>query len=139
VSWTVEHSAEAVASPEAIWTAWTDVPGWSAWNPDVERASLVGAFAPGGRIEMTLADGTTVPLAIADARPGESFVDEANIAGTVIRTLHRIERLADGRVRVVYRLEAEGAEAGQLGPAISADFPQTIVALLDHVGASGHR
>jgi hypothetical protein len=46
--------------------------------------------------------------------------------------MHRIERLDQDRVRVVYRLEAGGPDAEAIGPAISADFADTIAALVDH-------
>ena len=50
-----------------------------------------------------------------------------------MRTTHRIEALG-GRKRVVYALEISGPEADtlgpQIGPEISADFPQVLAALV---------
>jgi hypothetical protein len=131
--WTTEHSLEAAVSQESIWRAWANVGRWPEWNRDIERIELKGPFAAGSTIAMKPHGQDTVELRIAEAVAGELFVDQADIDGTVVRTTHRIDRLEGGRVRVVYRLEADGPVAEQIGPAISADFADTIAALVDHV------
>jgi Polyketide cyclase / dehydrase and lipid transport len=128
--WASEHSMETTVAPEAIWRLWADVERWPQWNADIERIELRGPFAPGATIAMTPRGAETVELRIAEAVEGEMFVDEADLEGTVIRTLHRIERVDGDRSRVVYRLEATGPAAEQLGPAISADFHETIASLI---------
>jgi Polyketide cyclase / dehydrase and lipid transport len=132
--WTTEHSIETTVSPEAIWRAWADVDRWPEWNADIERIELRGPFAPGSTIAMTPRGEATVELHVAAAVEGELFVDEADVGGTTVRTMHRIERLDGERVRVVYRMEAAGPAAEQIGPAISADFGDTIAALVEHAG-----
>jgi hypothetical protein len=51
----------------------------------------------------------------------------------VVRTVHRLEAAAGGRTRIVYRTEITGPAAGQvgpeLGPQITADFPDVLAAL----------
>jgi hypothetical protein len=71
-----------------------------------------------------------VHLRITEAIPGERFVDEAALGDTTIRTLHLVEPLPGGRSRITYRLEAAGPDAEALGPAISADFPDTLAGLV---------
>jgi hypothetical protein len=132
--WTTEHSIETTASADAIWRLWADVERWPEWNRDIERIVLEGPFAAGSTIAMTPHGQDTVELRIAEAVDGEMFVDEADVGGTVVRTTHRIDRLDGGRVRVVYRLDADGPAAEQIGPAISADFPETIAALAERAG-----
>jgi hypothetical protein len=133
--WTTEKSVEAVVEPEAIWRRWADVARWPEWNADIEHIELRGSFAAGSTIAMTPRGQDTVTLRVAEAREGELFVDEAEVAGTVVRTTHRIERLSAGRIRVVYRLEAIGPAADELGPAISADFGDTLAALVARAAA----
>jgi hypothetical protein len=130
--WNVEHSAETDLEPEAIWRACAEVERWREWNPDIAAVELDGPFAAGSTITMTPLGQEPVELHVAEARAGELFVDEATVAGTVIRTVHRIERLEGGRVRVIYALQAHGPLAQELGPAISADFPETIAGLIRH-------
>lgn len=132
--WSCEHTAEADVSPDAIWRVWVDVEHWGDWNSDIESIEIDGPFAVGSIITMTPGEGNPVALRIAEVRPGELFVDEAELGGAVIRTTHRIERLDEDQVRVVYRTEITGAAADEvgpeIGPAITDDFPETIAALL---------
>jgi len=132
--WTAEHSIETSALPEQLWRLWADVDSWPEWNGDIERINLDGPFAVGGRILMTPIGQETVELTIAEALEPLVFVDEADLGDVVIRTTHRVDRVGNERSRVTYRMEITGAAADtvgpQLGPAISADFPETLAALV---------
>jgi len=132
--WTTEHSIETNVGADAIWRAWADVPRWAEWNGDIDRVELSGPFASGSRIVMVPHGQDPVDLRVADVIEGEQFIDEADVAGTVVRTTHRIEALDERRVRVVYHLEASGPAAEELGPAISADFDDTLRALVEYAG-----
>ena len=133
--WTAEHSIETSAAPEAIWRLWADVGGWPEWNGDIERIELVGAFAAGGTIVMTPIGQEPIELRIAEAVEPELFVDEADLGEIVVRTIHRAQRLDPERARITYRMEITGPAADtlgpQIGPEISADFPQTLAALAE--------
>ncbi len=113
--WSTEHSIETTAAPETIWRLWADVAGWPAWNAE------------------------PIELRIAEAVEPERFVDQAHFGGVVVRTTHRAERLDGDRVRVVYRMEITGPESDtlgpQIGPEITADFPQVLAALVDRAEA----
>jgi hypothetical protein len=132
--WTTEHGIQTNLAPEAIWRAWADVEHWPEWNGDIEHIALRGPFATGSTIAMTPKGQETVELRIAESVEGELFVDEADVEGTIVRTTHRIDRLDGDRVRIVYRLEASGPAAEQIGPAVSADFPETLASLVEHAG-----
>jgi hypothetical protein len=137
--WANEHSVETSAAPEAIWRLWADVPGWPGWNGDIERIELDGPFAAGSRIVMIPLGDEPVELRIAEAVEPELFVDEAELGEIVVRTIHRVERLDNERARVTYRMEITGPAADtlgpQIGPEISADFPQTLAALVERAEA----
>ena len=133
--WTTEHSTETGAAPEAIWRVWSDVERWPTWNADLERAELSGPFAAGSTITMYQRGGDTIELRIADACESDGFVDQADLGNIVVRTIHHLIPLTDGRIQVVYRMEISGPDADTLGPplgaAISADFPQVLAGLID--------
>jgi hypothetical protein len=133
--WTGEVNIETTAAPTAIWEIWADVPRWPEWNADLERAELSGPFAAGSRITMIPHGEESIELRIAEAVEPEVFVDEANLGDVVVRTVHRIERLDDGRIRIVYGMEIAGPAADilgpQIGPEISGDFPQVLKALVE--------
>lgn len=132
--WTTEYSIETTVAPDAIWRAWADVPRWPEWNGDIQTVELNGPFAVGSTIAMTPHDQESVRLRLAEVVDGEMFVDEADVAGTIVRTTHRIDALGDLGARVVYRLEASGPAADAIGPAVSADFGDTLGALVEYAG-----
>jgi hypothetical protein len=133
--WATEHSIETSAAPEGLWRLWADVAGWPEWNGDIERIELVGAFAASSTIVMTPIGEEPIELRIAEAVEPELFVDEADLGEIVVRTIHRVERLDPERDRITYRMEITGPAADtlgpQIGPEISADFPQTLASLAE--------
>jgi hypothetical protein len=141
--WSAEHSMETSAAPEDIWRLWTDVTGWPTWNRDIERIAVDGPFAPGSTIVMTPIGEEPVELRIAVTVEPELFVDEADLGEILVRTVHRVQPLEPGRTRVTYRMEITGPGADTLGPevgrGISADFPETLAALIDRAEASPER
>jgi hypothetical protein len=133
--WQYEHSAETTAPAGAIWRLWADVGGWPAWNGDIERIELRGPFAAGSTISMTPIGDEPVELALREVEPEARFVDEAKLDGVVVRTEHRIDPAGEGRLRVTYRTEITGDGASDIGRAITADFPDTVAALIAKAGA----
>jgi uncharacterized protein YndB with AHSA1/START domain len=133
--WEYEHSIETSAAPEAIWRLWSDVEGWSSWNADIEKIEIDGPFAPGSVISMTPGGQDTVRLRLAEVEREELFVDEAELGDVLVRTEHRLEPVDSGRVRVTYRMQITGPSANavgpEIGPAITADFPETMAALVE--------
>ncbi|OKK21834.1 polyketide cyclase [Streptomyces sp. CB00455] len=131
--WDYEHSIETGATPEAVWGLWADVKNWGTWNAEIEKIEIDGPFAPGSRITMTPPGDEPILLSIAEAVEGEKFVDEARFGDLLLRTTHRIDRLDQERIRLVYRMEITGTGADevgpQIGPGITADWPQTMAAL----------
>jgi Polyketide cyclase / dehydrase and lipid transport len=138
--WSVEHSIETSARPEQVWPLWADVPGWPEWNRDIERIELDGPFAAGSWIVMTPIGQEAIELRIAEVLEPALFVDEADLGDIIVRTTHRVELAGDQRSLVTYRMEISGPAADtlgpQLGPAISADFPETLAALVARAEAA---
>jgi len=133
--WEYEYSLETTAGPEAIWRLWADVDGWSRWNADIEKVEIDGPFAVGSQITMNPTGPDPVRLRLVEVAENEVFVDEADLGDVIVRTAHRLDRLDGGRTRVTYRMEITGPAAGevgpQVGPAITADFPETMAALVE--------
>jgi uncharacterized protein YndB with AHSA1/START domain len=132
--WVYEHSIETSAAPEAVWRLWSDVENWGTWNADIEKIEISGPFAAGTEITMTPAGQDPVQLRIAEVTENDLFVDEARFDDLLLRTTHRLDRLDQHRTQVVYRMEITGKGADeigpQIGPAITADWPETMASLV---------
>jgi hypothetical protein len=136
--WEYEHSIETTATAEALWARWADVATWAEWNADIEKVEIDGAFTVGSQLTMTPHGGDPVRLRLTDVRPNELFVDEAELDGLVVRTMHHLQPLANATI-ITYRTQITGPAADelapQLGPAITGDFPETMAALASAAGA----
>lgn len=131
--WVFEHSIETSAAPASVWRLWADVENWGTWNADIETIEIRGPFATGTEITMTPPGQDPVELRIAELTEQELFVDEAEIDGLLLRTIHRLDIIGPRRTRVVYRMEITGSAADEIGPrigpAVTADWPDTVAAL----------
>ena len=131
--WEYEYSVETSAPPEALWRHWSDMAAWPQWNDGIESVDVEGPFAVGTAFTMTPPGDEPIRMRLVEIKPGESFTDEMDAGDFAVRTEHRLEPAAGGLTRIVYRTEITGEAAGpigpQLGPQITADFPEVLAAL----------
>lgn len=132
--WVHEYTVETDVSPEAIWAVLRDLDRWPRWDTSMERVSLEGSFAVGSRVSMTpLGQEPIVSTIVAVAEP-EYYADRTDLGPVSLQFSHRLIRLDTGGTRITHRLEITGdgaAEMGpQLGPEITADFPEAMDGLL---------
>lgn len=136
--WEYEYSAETSVSPEALWNSWSTPELWIEWNDGIEKFELDGPFAVGTSFRMTVPGGDTVELRFVEIETGSLWVDVMTGDGFDVRTEHRLTALEDGRTRVTYRTEITGAAADsigpEIGPEITADFPDVVNNLIAHAG-----
>ncbi|MEP7053021.1 MAG: SRPBCC family protein [Pseudomonadota bacterium] len=127
--WTIEHSLEINVVPQAVWALFRDVAGWKQWNAGIETIELEGPFADGTWFTMTPPGGDQLRSRLIDVRENECFIDETVVDDLRIRVAHRLTPLAPERTRVTYSVEAVGPGAAEVGPMISADFPDVLASL----------
>jgi uncharacterized protein YndB with AHSA1/START domain len=131
--WEYEYSVETSAAPEALWRHWSDMAAWPQWNDGIDSIDVEGPFAVGTAFTMTPPGDEPIRMRLVEIKPGESFTDEMDAGDFAVRTEHRLEPAAGGLTRIVYRTEITGEAAGpigpQLGPQITADFPEVLAAL----------
>jgi uncharacterized protein YndB with AHSA1/START domain len=131
--WEYEYSVVSVASGAALWRCWSDMAAWPAWNYGIEKIEVDGPFQVGTTFTMTPPGDDPIPMRLTEIVPGELFTDEMDGGDFVVRTAHRLAPAADGRTRITYRTEITGPAADtigpELGPAITADFPDVLAAL----------
>jgi uncharacterized protein YndB with AHSA1/START domain len=131
--WECEHIAVTSASPDEVWRHWSDLAKWPQWNAGIEKMQIDGPFAAGTTFTMTPPGDEPIRMRLTEITHGELFTDEMDGGDFTVRTVHRLEPAADGRTRIIYRTEITGPAADQvgpqLGPAITADFPDVLAAL----------
>ena len=137
--WTHEHTAETALAPEAIWRVLKDMENWPRWDTSMEEVTLEGPFAVGTRVTMKPTGQDPITSVITTATENERYADETDLGDVVLRFSHTLTSLPQGGTRITHRLEISGPEAGklgpELGPAITADFPEAMEALLAYAAA----
>lgn len=132
--WEYEYGLDTDLDREALWRCWADMGSWPAWNGGIARMDVDGPFAVGTTFTMVPPAGDPVPMRLVEIEPGRLFVDEMDDGETRVTTVHRLDPAPDGRTRVTYRTSITGPVADELGPQITADFPDVVAALVRRAG-----
>jgi len=127
--WQGEHSAETTASAATIWKFFSAIRDWPRWNAGVESIEIDGPFAAGTLFQMKPPGQEVLTSQLVEVRVNRGFIDETAVGDFLVRVSHRIEELPSGRRKIVYAVEAIGPGAAEIGPAISADFPDVLRSL----------
>src|SRR5690348_12611984 len=70
---TYARSRPTKASPERVWSVWSDVGTWKDWNPNVASMSIEGPFQTGTHLVMNTRAGRTHQMTLTSVQPGRSF------------------------------------------------------------------
>jgi len=126
------HTIEADVSAAAVWSLYADVTTWPLWDAQAEWVTRDGEFATGATGTMKFEDQPPLSYRLVTVDPERKFLDETPVGDLVVRVSHLLEPLPSGRLRITYSVEIDGPEeqAKEIGPLITADFPETIAALV---------
>ncbi len=126
------HSIEAEVGADAVWALYEDVSTWPRWDDQAELITRDGPFTAGTTGTMKFAGQDPLSYRLTRVEPLREFVDETPVGPLVVRVAHLLEPLASGRLRITYAAEIDGPEdhAQEIGPMITADFPDTIASLI---------
>ena len=104
-----ECEATFEADPDAVWKAWTDVARWPEWDVSKEIAELDGPFEPGTHGWARQRGNLGGSFTITAVDPGQRWVTECPMPLGKVIFDHRLEPAPAGYVRVIKRVEVEGA------------------------------
>lgn len=126
------HALETDVPAAAIWALYEDVRTWPDWDAQAELVTRDGPFAAGWSGTMKFLGQDPLPYRLTKVEPLREFVDETPVGDIVVRVSHLLEPAGQGRLRVTYAAEIDGPgeQAHEIGPMITADFPQTMASLI---------
>ncbi len=127
-----ECEATFEAEPAAVWKVWTDVDRWPEWDVGKEIARLDGPFQPGacGWAKQRGNLGGSFTITSVDA--GRRWVTECLMPLGKVVFDHVLEPVAEGRVRVVKRVEVQGGFGPLLrlfAPKMRREITESLAAL----------
>jgi hypothetical protein len=125
-------TVEAQVGAEDVWELYEDAASWPSWDAQAEWVTREGPFRAGTTGAMKFRGQEPLSYRLVKVEPGREFVDETPVAELLVRVSHLLEPLARDRVRIMYAAEIDGPEgqAKEIGPMITADFPDTVASLV---------
>ncbi len=127
--YTREESIETSATPARVWALLADVARWKDWNAGIETITIRGPFETGTTVAMRPPGQPELVSTLVQVKPLKSFTDETFVDGTRVLVSHRLLPLTGGGTRIVYGTKISGPAADEIGPYVTADFPEVLAAL----------
>lgn len=128
-----EEVIEINAPVEKVYSLYSDVESWSAWDPDVKRSSIEGAFVTGAKGTLTPTKGPKAKITFVQIVPNQSFTVESKLPLSTMCFEHEITASDLNIVSVVHRVKFTGFLApvfGRLiGSQIKKGLPNTLLGL----------
>ena len=127
--WECEHEVVVNARPEIIWRQFQDVAAWPQWNAGISHIEMSGPFETGNHFVMTTPGQEPFTTRLVEVRENNGFLDETRVGELRIFVDHQIQPISEDLTRVVYSLQAFGPGCDDVGPMVSADFPDVLKSL----------
>jgi hypothetical protein len=103
-----KSSIETNASSSEIWSVWSDVTNWKAWDADVESSELDGQFQQGATGSLKPVGGPRVTIEVVDCVVNKLFTSKSTLPlGTSLVFEHKIKD-ADGKRKITHKVELHG-------------------------------
>ena len=131
--WSTEETAETAVPRETVWEAVRDLHTGDLTYPGADRFELHGPFTVGTDLTVTPEGQEPIRSRIVELEAGRSYADLTEFGGITLVFRYELADQDEGTA-VRYSLTIDGADADaigpELGPQISADFPESLAALL---------
>jgi hypothetical protein len=130
--WSTEHTDQTSAPQHAVWAALRDLHTGAAPSGSGDTFVIHGPFAVGTELSVTPQGQETFRSRITELVDGERYADRTEFGDLVLTFRHLLQPAGSG-TRVTHQLVIEGPGADgagpELGPQISADFPDAMRSL----------
>jgi hypothetical protein len=131
-----EESISILAEPQHVFSVYSAVAGWPAWDSEVEYASLNGEFKLGAEGKIKPKGAPESKIKITELTDMKSFTIECNLPLCKMHFIHVITPEGDGSI-VKNMLEFTGLLAplfGRLiGKSIYKTMPSSLAGLKKHI------
>ncbi len=128
---TYGKSRSTTASPERVWSVWSDPNNWSRWNSGIKSAALAGPLVSGATGTMETTRGSKHAVTFTDVVPQRGFkLSTGGPPGTTMTFICEIEPHGVGSM-VSQSVALAGPLAFLWGPLMGAQMANHFVPVLD--------
>ena len=124
------------ASPERVWSVWSDPDNWSRWNTGIKACAMNGPLASGATAKMTTSRDSTHLVTFDDVEPSRGFT--LSMSGpplTTITFICEIEPNGSGSM-IGQSVTFSGPLAFAFGPMMGGMMADHFVPVLDDLAAA---
>jgi len=129
-------SRSTTASPERVWSIWSDPNNWSRWNSGICSATIDGQLASGATGTMVTTRGSAHAVTFAGVVPSRGFtMSTSGPPGTTMTFICEIEPDGSGST-ISQSVALTGPLAFLWGPLLGAQMANHFVPVLDDLARS---
>ena len=142
--WTTKITRKTSATKEKIWKLWADVPNWSTWDKDVEKAELFGDFAVGTKGILRPVGGPKVKFEIIECEKFKSFTSRSSLPLCTVDFIHSMNEIRDG-LEITYEVQMTGILtflfSRVIGKKMAIELPTAVDKLIEltEINTNGRR
>lgn len=126
------HTLETSASPEKIWTIWTDVAHWSRWDTELRDAYLNGPFELGAVGKLTPKRGRVSTFRISQFNSGSSYTFTLRLPFCRLNVHRYLVSRAD-RTYFTHEVSFRGLLTFIFGLLLGRQFQTVLPSVMDNV------
>jgi hypothetical protein len=127
------HEITTTASPDAVWTLWTDVSTWSRWDKGLKEARAEAPLTIGVKGTIVPLQGSEASFVVTAFNPKTSYAFTTQLPFAELSVTRTITGEAPTRFRHDVRFDGPLAAvwASQFGPQFRAALPPTMEAIAE--------
>ncbi len=132
--WTTESTASSSASPETIWSLWSNVAEWNVWDDALVDSALTGDFIVGNEGMLTpKGSPQSFGFRLTEVTLLKSFSDITELPGATLTFDHFLEVTPAG-TRITHRASISGdaweGYAARMGADFQRELPHAVTKLV---------
>jgi uncharacterized protein YndB with AHSA1/START domain len=124
-------SRATTASPDKVWSVWSDPNSWSRWNSGITSAEVDGPIANGTKGKMTANRGSTHEVTFSNVVEGRGF--SMSMAGPPLASITFSCEIAPNGTgsTIAQNVTIAGPLAFLFGPMMGAEMAKHFIPVLD--------
>jgi uncharacterized protein YndB with AHSA1/START domain len=124
------------ASPERVWSVWSDPNNWSRWNSGIRACALSGPLADGATGTMETSRGSKHTVTFAGVEPPRRFtLSMSGPPGTTVTFICEVTPNGTGST-IAQSAASSGPTAFLFGPLIGPQMAPHFAPVLDDLAAT---
>ena len=126
------HTIETSASPDAIWSLWTDVSTWKEWDSGLQDARMDEDFTLGSKGQIISLQGRKSKFKVVAYEEGKSYTFKTSLplGGLYVK---RTLQVADGMTVFTHEVWFAGLSAGIFARALGTEFQEMLPAVMEQI------